>query len=161
LQGCANAVTISQTTKLGRPSHLSSGYAADDLKGANRALSASSSPIGRMTGMVAPRRGQSGSVTIRRPSCWLRWQIICPPAQARQSCPASSIFPPARAGLLFVEPFLFFGPSAAPSVMQLKGARGRITHGAPAETGPTPSPCPSWPLLAARMLAFPSGPPFG
>ena len=39
LQGCANAVTISQTTKLGRPCHLSSGYAADDLKGAKPSAS--------------------------------------------------------------------------------------------------------------------------
>jgi hypothetical protein len=45
LRDYTNTVTISETTKLGRPSHLSSGYTADDARRLTRALPASSSPI--------------------------------------------------------------------------------------------------------------------
>jgi hypothetical protein len=52
-----------------------------------------------MTGRRVGVGGPSGRGTIRRSSCWLCWRVYCPPAQARQYCPAVEHPPPARAGL--------------------------------------------------------------
>jgi hypothetical protein len=108
VHGRIDADTVPETTKLGRPSHLSSGYGRCRKGAPIRALPASSSPTVRMTGRRVGVGGPSGRGTIRRSSCWLCWRVYCPPAQARQSCPAVEHPPPARAGL-------FCGDSAAVS----------------------------------------------
>jgi hypothetical protein len=69
----------------GRPNPSASSFVVSD--------SADDGQTGRRRGSVC------GRGTIRRSSCWLCWRVYCPPAQARQYCPAVEHPPPARAGL--------------------------------------------------------------